>query len=745
MKTTKRVSVLLTLFFLFLFSIFIVSAQDIKSVGISHTTDYTITDKGQFVQSNFEDYTQYIKSVDNNEKQPPLIIDYDNDSIKEIIVNSGNNIRIYQNKTLESKDSIDFSTEKTIETYQIYDHDGYKLGVGYYNVTGSGVQFFEYNGSDWEFLSDHSTYHSTEASFPSSFEEIQFQCSEDTGYCLATSQGRDTGSEMTTKKQYFLEYSFDMDDTSSTLISDNEFDSGNDQKIPCLPQTQKIAITNTGEFVYNYGYFDDINNDFFLRTYVVELNSSGHIFDSTKVVQRDIHHVQDNNDVFCSDNDYIFTAPTVYEGNGFPPQEIVSAYQTDEDSYRIFYSQLDGTDGERYPQLDQGEGTLISNVLIGTFFTHGNEDADFGVMGYNNEDDKLEFLIASDYLVSFFTLGDSWIVESEVNASTFEPSGTQKLIHSIADKTETFNGVDPDEILTPFGIFNFQEDGDLIKYYEIPYTQGISVANDYENVGYADIIYLTGDNLIYIDDDFENTPAEIDEIVINPCVTDEDQSVVWKQNTTVGVTITPIDFQGDQVRARAILYHDYPDSNVTQDSNWSNYKSSGEPFQFSFTADTKTSSATLRLMATDSENPDTEAIRDFSFSVASNGVSFGDCTTRLTDLSEPEDEEAVEEDDITTDENDITRAVNDIEQVLGVPKLLLFVFLLLFVDFALFSALHRIPMVALYTIIIIDFFAFVSASLMGLLPVAFVVSSYALIIILGIGYIMHIVNRSYGD
>jgi len=187
-----------------------------------------------------------------------------------------------------------------------------------------------------------------------------------------------------------------------------------------------------------------------------------------------------------------------------------------------------------------------------------------------------------------------------------------------------------------------------------------------------DMIALTSANLFYMDDEYQNSAPEIIEYTINPCL-----NSVWKQNTTVQVSIKATDPDNDNIFYGIVGYKG--DSNE-QSSNSSPVGSGIEVTQ-SFIANKTVGSGTLQLQARDIFNNITNVdIIDVTFSVASNGVSLNDCET-VVDVSAEEEEQNVTENVVTaiSPTNPVTRGTNVLAETFGLSSSLIWILLMIII------------------------------------------------------------------
>jgi hypothetical protein len=227
-------------------------------------------------------------------------------------------------------------------------------------------------------------------------------------------------------------------------------------------------------------------------------------------------------------------------------------------------------------------------------------------------------------------------------------------------------------LVTPYGIFALDQDpviNVLNLIFEAPKSNGVILMSDVEKVGRDDMLIMTATNLWYIDDGFTNSPGLIGTGTVNPCL-----DSTWKINTSVNVNVAVNDVDSDTVQARVFLYYN---SVYEQLINWTTAAAAGTTFNFAFIANQTIGSGTIRVEGRDTENPGTVDTLDLTFSVASNGNVFGDCTTDFQGDSVTAAEEA-ESPARETDLNDngINNAVNDMSDDSGLGSDIIWVLIM---------------------------------------------------------------------
>jgi hypothetical protein len=597
-------------------------AEDYKTRGYSTLKNYQDTSERGFFGTTQDDFDSYIVNLnENNLLQPPLIFDYNNDGIKEIIVSDLNEFKIFQNKELVAFDSI--QSNDTILDYSLYVYEGTPYLLSYQEIDSiyDSVVKYAFNGTDWN-------YNGTVGK-DLAFNDFAFNCDEETGYCVFVyTQSHEF------KATSFKIWADDDDDPEGGSVL---LQSGTPATTArCFPAIKDVPFYNKNndnqyEFYTTNALISTIGaNIFTVSAHEIVLNSSGHAVSSTNLIDlsQGFHTSND-----CSGYKYFFTSPLITDVNLFNPLDMVLGANVNSEEFKMYSVELDGDTIDDYPELFNADGIIISNPMTANVFepSHNLVNKDFCVLGYTAQNGT-DLLCASEQLFEFLGLGDSNEFFSTNFSNTFDidQSTAQNIVHATQHSQITTSGADLSEFLTPFGVYriNYAQDK-FDPIFQLGFTDGILIDNDVEFSGRKDLIYLTENSIIYIDDKFENANSEIDGYTINPCL-----EGTWQENTTVQVTITPIDPEDNKVQARAILYYDAFNPDFTQDSNWSITVSSESQIVFSFKANQSIAVGTLRLMTRDEKHNATGDIIDIVFSVSDEGLQFGDCVTTQEGLTE---------------------------------------------------------------------------------------------------------------
>lgn len=588
----------------------------------------------------------------------PLVSDLDNDGVSEIIALEGYTFRLYQGSGLSIVDSLALTNVSGNIFFMVYDYDGdnYKEILSIDSGTAN-INIVAYNGTAIYLEKTYaigSSYHDD--------GEAILSC-RDVDDCIAfTVYGNKVVGNDPLRATFFDSSSID---TPYILYTSK----GGTFNYICYPQIPSVSVAdydNDGTDEYIISFIDVSDKSPELPEYLViqYVDVTGGNIPYTKLnITDNIGEYSISSTNGCQEDVVVrygglITSPLVFDFDDSPSTGLETAVGAayDFDEFKIYLYDKNGNLIDDYPETFQADGEIISNPILMNAFpdppSKGRKD--FCVLGHDATGERLDLLCGSYLTESLLHTKEYEFDLDNANLDNV-PHGHwdfMPMAHAAQHSTETEQGANLDELVTSFGVFyldatftNF-----LIHIFENPYVNASVISVDAESVGREDLIALTKTNLWYLDDGYSNTAGQITEYSVNPCL-----DSTWKLNTSVGVTIKASDVDSDNVRARAILY--YGSSNY-QDSGWSSNGSSGTTFSFSFTANKTISTGTLRLIATDTYNPDVNDTLDLTFSVGSQGVEFGDCiTSEEIELVTEEDGEAPSL-PVTEDDNALVRGIS---------------------------------------------------------------------------------------
>ena len=593
-------------------------------------------------------------------KFTPLVADLDNDTINEIIVFDGKDIKIYNSSPDSFLGIIDAVTvTQVIETGLIYDidGDGYKEIIVSSKSGGNGyVEIVRYNGTATTLLTtldlsgEITTTH-----------ESSVTCRGENDCLVAYS---DRATYLFTDAGDMKVSSFN----SSHIINTTTIYTGTSNNVECLPSIRHIPFIdydNDGDIEYFVSYFD--MNTRKVNIGILDVDVLGSItLEQTIIVDGTISMGM----ISCSaiypghyaNVNSMFTAPLVFDidggsSNGF---EIAIGVMTDTDEFKIYVYKSNGDLLDDYPEVSDGNGLLVSNIARFNAFPD-TADVDFCVMGYDWVDELLDLVCGSEQSGLIFET-QKFRYDAE-DFSYNVSAGYHTMIHSGQHSTATTDGNNLDELVCSYGIFTldyseiFINTRNLGYIWENPKGDSTIITSDINSIGREQMLVLTDTNIWLLTDGYALQGGEIDYYCTYPCI-----DAVWKvsdENTSreAEVTIKVIDADGNQVSARAILFYG---ETFAQDSGWSVNGSSDTTFTFNFQINESISNSVLRLMGRDTSNPDDESIIDLTVSTGLNGVIKEDCFTCVDittsvdaeDLGLDNESDALSEDNLETIRNE---------------------------------------------------------------------------------------------
>lgn len=334
---------------------------------------------------------------------------------------------------------------------------------------------------------------------------------------------------------------------------------------------------------------------------------------------------------------------------------------TSADDFKLFsYKASTGVKDDDYPEVANIEGELLSNVMMFNAIPGASPKA--CVLGHDDANDELNMLCAP--------MNELDLVDNAQFHYGFSPtiarvvqSYNNHQMHSISSE------MNPSDISTPSGSGSVDELVWGLGTFQLDYSQGgcsslgicdmsrdftnsryintnqsgIMVVADIKNVGSSQLLFQQPSSFTFIDNNFQNKAGSLS-IEIDPCISQSGTPVNWKINTSVGVTITVSDSQGDDHNVTVSLYQ----GTTSERSESVTVDGTSGANTFEFIANVTGSNKKLVVTARDLVGGLSSTQTRF-FSVASQGVERGDCTTDIsvdeegeTEVEEEEDEEIEE-------------------------------------------------------------------------------------------------------
>lgn len=660
-----------------------IASASYQQVG-GTSENFDLTDTRGFFNTQIDDNRVSVASaVMTAPKYIPLVADLNNDSVKDIIIHDGSLIKIFNNRTLTGVATA--AANNDAFPMLIYDIDGDGLDEIIQINDNNNLEIFSMNSSG--------LYKTTDAigdgAVGQYIDERGILACESANNCLIVGVSQQ-GTSRSLIAQAFN--STNLSHSQYRTVIDFTTLDGGEECFSAVPKMTAVDYDNDGntEFIFSMMHVGANSitltaTDEDVITYIVDLNGTR----SAPVLENHIKNTQRSTTdpgVLCStytEPQRAFTSPTLHDIDGFASTyEILIGVAVDDDEYKIYSYDSTGGVIDDYPEIVQADGVMLSNVFVGNFFSDTGSD-DFCVLGSELQD--LDLLCASEEASEFLGLGNSeeytFTYPFAYNITQDDPMSDiwYGAAHAVQHSQQTDNGADLDEIAIAYGIYSIDEDNEiLVTEYAPTVTESVVLSVDAESIGWDDLIMLTNNNLFYYDDGFVNSGAYVDSYTINPCI-----DSTWKQNTTVNVQLTCTDADSDQVSGNVSLYYGSSQERSLSSGN----VSSGTVLSFSFNANETTPASSLRMECRDDENPLDPDVQLVTFSVAGQGVEFGDCSTSYTNTTDT-DESLIPGTSVPRN-NSISSGLDQVETAFNIPALFIILLIMLIIPLSIIFQAHK--------------------------------------------------------
>lgn len=623
-----------------------------------------ITDNQQFPYVNYNgnvgDYGLFNENIVPNyypsvalttPTKLPLVADLDNDGKNEIIVLDGLTFKVFQNTTLNAVGGYTTNITNVTSNVIIYDIDGdghKEIMFGGTMGAQQAIQMVDFNASGLV----HKATLGVTTNTAAAGTDLEIMCSG-TETCVVFGTFRNAATGGATDILRAAGFNLTYMNTSQIDV----LTSGTQEKY-CFPQvsgvavgdvnsdgTQDYAVTavdvTSGSETWNVGW---VSNS--ISSLKPTLLGSGSVT-GADIATNTAGKTCSN---FGSVNVRNYaTAPLVFDASPFTAgDETVFGTQKSTTGYNmVMYTGSTLAYYDEYPDSLFVGGTTEAGVLLSNVFradamaSDGQKDfcmigdAYAGSVGSGGQS-EINLLCGSAVHTADCVTGQCQHAsfDGQVSYNISNAVGSQRIFTQASQQSRAttesggnyIDHSDLDEISTSFGIFKltYASDNTLDSIYSQPKGDAAVVMADIQKVGLADMLALTGTNLWYIDDGYENTGAKITSITTNPCY----QGVI-KINSTVQVSVTVQDEQttanldNDLVSAKVTAYAGVTNEQTTA---WAANASAGSTFTFSFTANQTAPSATLTAYGIDTGDPADIDSNSLTFTVANDGAEFGDST-----------------------------------------------------------------------------------------------------------------------
>lgn len=602
--------------------------------------DYSNEGRGEFIRIAGEfDFEQFAKNLGGS-LGTPIIDDLDNDSISELIIIDEDQIEIYQNRELDIISVFDFGEIPTdISNILSFDIDGDGFNEIIFVVEGltdNQLKIFNFSQADGiQLQREFKIFSGSAPSHP------MIAC-RGVNECIGTLTSGNTVNIFNPFTAFHRGFTFDSKNaTSQSFTIFSETQASGDSIDLCSPRDKNIIVDD---------YDGDGNLEYILSMGKKELSGGGDVewkvfwLDNTTV---ELSGSQTENVAELGGCDGTlglstsFTSPIVQEvAASESKREAIIGAQSSNNDFRIFiFSGSDGDKVDEFPEeltFLEADGTIVSNVMFGQFMPETAAN-DVCVMGFDTTEDRYE-LLCGNVLRSPFSHA---ILEFPTSSLAFNISSDSNeqhhLIHGVQFSDLLQESKDLEEVLSTHGVFELDYSGInnvLRRIFDLGTTRGVNLGIDLEQFGQDDIISMTDTNIFYFDDKGTNGAAEILDIEYDPCPV----NTLIKLNTTLQVTVTARDTNTfalgfDDLNFNTIVYfNDFNAQNRTL-PNISTDQTTGQAiviYQPNFEMNKTITNGIIRTEIFDTGNPDELAVEEQLFTVAVQGLEFGDATCTIT-------------------------------------------------------------------------------------------------------------------
>lgn len=589
--------------------------------------DWMAEGRGTFGEVG-DDYDTFGKSLDAPLNMP-IIDNFDNNSISEMVIIDGDFAKVFQNKELDIVSSVDFGSVPTdISNVISYDIDGDNLKeIIFADATNDLIYILNFTQADGIQVQN---------SFAVTITALPMIACKGENECIVTVDSRQYEDIFAPFTEYYRYYTFDTSNVTSGLIEIySETQPSSEGITICSPRTKNIIVRDydgdgTDEFGLSFADKDESDNQITLHIAWVDNNSveiggsNGTSTSDTLTTATDV----------CAGEDglsNLITSPVADDiHTAYGNMETLVGIQTDDNDFRIHVFSADGTKRVQYPSVLEANGVIISNIVIGNFFPE-TTSKDFCVLGYDYLLQEINLLCGTENRPFPLFSSDEFIydITGTFNIST-DINKMDIAIHGVQHSNAETNLNDLDEIISAYGIFYLEYTGDnrLERLWQNPSGDSVINSIDFELFGVDDIIAMTDTNIFYYDDRLSNEPAQIIQVEHNPCPI----NMIIKVNSTYQAIITARDTNDfalgyDDLNFNAYVY--YGTTNEMNDThrNISTSQTDGTTSVITqFVLNQTGSNIEFLVQAWDNENPTEIDTYEQTFNVQNEGIEFGDVT-----------------------------------------------------------------------------------------------------------------------
>jgi len=431
------------------------------------------------------------------------------------------------------------------------------------------------------------------------------------------------------------------------------------------------------------------------------------------------------------------TPPFVKDINGFPSdgsEVVVGSVEDNVGEYSMVSWKITGTKIDEYPEdccgASNAEGNIVSNIFEAQAL-NSNGYKDFCMLSYNNDaDSDNEMLCGSEINTATFFWGLSTST-IKISQPDFPINLTPSLYHypQIVFGTEHEDGNSLTEVSTSYGIYKINSDDEVLDVlYSMPFTNGMVIPVDPENVGKNDLLVGVGSTKLfyYINDAFSNRNCLDDGCVVtlfsNPCGFDGD---LINNDTQMQVRVTATDQDGDLVNVRVNVF----DDTVYEQNKTFYNQTGGSSLPFLFDINQTGNGWVLKVEVWDTPNPSKIKEYEYFFDTSSLGYEFGDLTCEESFVVDVTDVNGT----LTSAEEDVVSgSVEALQDISGLSTVGIWYFVLLVISaFMIFGAVKSgVNIIGVLVGVVVFAFLWVLVGyLFGFLPLAHLLIEILLLIL----------------
>lgn len=646
--------IIFTLILIILLFIPLISADEYPLLG--NPDGYFAVGSGSFNSELTSDTLTGKNIVDG--KEAPLIADLDQDGTNELIIVDGGDIRLYDSD-LDPVDAYGMYADERISNIQAFniDDDAYIELIVFYELS-EVMDIIEYNGT---IFTNTSSFKYGGAGHTDG--ETMIRCGAINECLMVFAEGDNFAQASDTYAVGFNSTAFGSPVSLITEASTNS--------LTCMPKIRFMAYNDTdndgdNEYIatvlqpwlndkdHLWVFKIDVNNTYLMGVTLEDSNN----FDTISPL-RNIDPTETLTDAGyrnCYDiyAGNFFTSPLVFDMDASPSNglETVIGIAKDDEEFNMISLDSDLDQEDDYPEFWNADGQIMSNVMLMDVFSDTGT-VDFCVLGHDNDAEELDLLCGSEqsgatyesYEFKYSTDGKFNITLLSYRDMAILSHASQHSAESAVIGVASYNN--PDEIITSYGVLmptgnDFNGSSwifDLDLLFEFPIEDHACVPVDMDGIGAVDMFCLDDTTLYKIDDGLASEGALITNVDFNPCPID----TIIKVNETIEVYVTVTDQNNpvigqDRVNVRVYFYYNHNNEMMQNMTNMT----SGSIMPFSFTLNDTITGGTIYIEGWDEGSPDEiDTITITPFTVALNGVEFGDveCSIASDAAAEAEEEE----------------------------------------------------------------------------------------------------------